>query len=182
MPLIDAVQAAGNRTDAETLTWLAESVEIRRDATPYKWGGLALILGDQTYGGVIELVESLIATGGEVGSAAKGFDRSLTSSGVDFTLSLVRDRLLTVRAGLVGPYEPYQPLIDALLAIGITYGPRYTRYGLGSLPSEADVAAARATITNQSAVVTLMNEVINPMVAAGNTVAEIKAAVAAWGA
>jgi hypothetical protein len=179
MSLKTAVQAAGSElTDAEAAAWLAESAEASRDATAYTWAGLSLKLGVTAAAGVRALVTALKADA-TAGPMAELFDASLTSGGVNFASAEIRAALSAVRAGLP---EQGQALIDAILNIGITYAPRYTLYGLDAPPTEAEVVAARAQLADEAAVAELFNEVLNPMQSDGSTVAEIKAAVAAWGA
>lgn len=91
---------------------------------------------------------------------------TLSSGGVDFTRADVRAALAAARASAPGGGAA---LIDAVLAVGVAYAPRHTLYGLASPPSEAAVAS-------------LLNEVVNPAVAEGVSLATLKSRVAAWGA
>lgn len=180
MSLEDAIRDHGlDQSDADTLAWLAEAVTLRTDRTRYSWSGVLDKLDDAAGAGVLSLVETLKASqDDETRLKALAFDKAL-GVGVDFALDKTRSNLLSVRAGLP---EAYQPLIDALLNIGMPQAPRYVRHGMQSLPTLEDIAAARAKCGNQDAVTALLNEVVNPMLAAGDSLADVKAAVAAWGA
>lgn len=180
MSLEDAIRDHGlDQSDADTLAWLAEAVTLRTDRTRYSWSGVLDKLDDAAGAGVLSLVETLKASqDDETRLKALAFDKAM-GVGVDFALDKTRSNLLSVRAGLP---EAYQPLIDALLNVGMPQAPRYARHGLQSLPTLEEIAVARKAVREAGRVAAMLNDAVHPLVAEGRSVAEIKAAVAAWGA
>ena len=160
-------------TDAECVTALDETVEISRDETSYLWGGLNIKLLENG------VDSSIVATWNEliVGlPGGKMLGEMLRSGGVNLSLDIVRGPIQAA----VGLNEQLDPLLSALLQIGIKTGKCWEKYGLESLPTETEIATARAEIQNESDIASLFNELLNPMQADGSTVAQIKTAIANW--
>lgn len=162
-------------TDAECVAKLDESTELNRDETSYLWGGLNIKLLENG------VDPSLVATWDQLIANLPGgpmLGEMLRSGGVNLSLDSVRG---PIQSAIGTTTESVDSLLNALLDIGIETGKRYAYYGLSELPTEAEVATARAETQNESEVASLLNEVIHPKVAEGATLAEIKTAVAAWG-
>lgn len=155
-------------TAAEIRAELQQTGEISRDATPHTWAGVnAALLTAGIDPAVIDAVVSGIPqiTGGV------GLNASLSSGGVDFTLTPIR--------AAIEASQLASEVKAVLLGIGITTGPKWQQLGLESLPAQQEIQDALDAIANQQAKANLMNEVIGPLVNDPNkTVADIKTAVA----
>lgn len=175
MSLQDAVNTHGLSNDDESIrAWLGETVEFRRDATPYTWSGLAKRMSD--LGFPVEVVMGLaqyIAAlpGGDM------LDRMLSSGGVNFTLPEVRLALEVVQAQAP---EPVKTVVGYLLWVGIQTTNRFQLYGMDELPTLEQIGIARTSLVEAARLNTFLNEVINPAVAQNKTVDEMKDIVAAW--
>lgn len=134
--LADAIQAEGlSGTAAEILTALVADVTIATDSTAYTWSGLSEKL---VTAGVAPMV---IAGMASVVNAIPGgdmLDRMLSSGGVNFAGPVVRAQL----AAAAQSAPQYADVIEAILSIGITTGPRWRRAGLALLPSESEIQVA----------------------------------------
>ena len=176
MDLKDAIQREDFSllSDAEVAAAFNADVELSRDSTPYLWGGLNIKLLE------LGVSPTIVASWDQTIVDLPGgtmLGEMLRSGGVDLSL----DAVLGPLQAAVGLGDANADiLLNALLSIGITMGKKWELSALETLPTEAEVAAARSAIQNEQAVATLMNEVIQPMISNGATVAEIKTAVAAW--
>jgi len=162
-------------TAAECVTALDATVEVTRDATAYMWSRLNIRLMEK--GLPLEIVMSwnqLLPTlpGGSM------LGEMLRAGGVDLTREDVRGALSAV----IGTGDAATDLLlNTLLEIGIETGKNWVRYGLESLPVEADIVTARAIIQNTQEVATLFNELLYPLLADETiTVERVKTAVANW--
>ena len=163
-------------TDAECVTVFGETVEVSRDETAYNWKGLGNKLREKGLTDA-QLVGWNTAIEGLPGCDI--FREMLRSDGIDLTDTTVRS--LIAYALATNEDETAEAALTACLDIGIHMGPLWEKYGLSGLPTEAEVAAARQSNQNQQDAASLLNECINPLVAQGASLAEIKTAVAAWG-
>jgi hypothetical protein len=181
MSIESAIQAGGDRTTAELRNWLDEAVVLSRHNVAYTWAGLSDRLGILTAAGVRQLVNAL-KQDPQSAAAAEIFDDSLKSGGVNFALDSVQEALQQMRVGMEADNNLQGvALVDALLALGVTRGPRYRTFGLDVLPNETAIDAAKTRLGNIAAVTALVNEVINPAIGQGASLVEVKALVAAWG-
>ena len=161
-------------TDAECVTAFDETVEISRDETSYLWGGLNIKLLENG------VDSSIVATWNELIIELPGgkmLGEILRSGGVNLSLDIVRGPIQLA----IGESEQLDPLLNTLLQTGVRTGKLWEKHGLESLPTETEVANARQSNQNQQDGAGLINECINPLVASGASLADIKTAVAAWG-
>lgn len=177
MNLVDALKydEFTGLTDSECVTSFNTDVTISTDNTAYTWSSLNLKLLD------LGVDLSVVSTWDQViGNMTGGsmMKEMLRATGIDFTLTPVRQMITAAIAASDNDSE--KALLNALLQIGVTTGKKYVKYGLDSLPSEQEVNAARVKIQNTNDATALINECINPLIANQSSLADIKAAVAAW--
>lgn len=152
----------------------AASVEVRDD-TSYTWSGVNERLAEM--GVPLEIVMVWDTALKDIpGGSMLG--EMLRSGGCDFTRPNLRGAL---QYALPQSSEPTATVLTALLAIGIRNVTPWSQVaGDAALPTVDEIAFAQRRITSSRWVSRLLNEVINPLVAQGKTIAEIKTAVAAW--
>jgi len=169
--LADAIQAEGlSGTAAEIRTAFVADVTIATDSTAYTWSGLSEKL---VTAGVDPMV--IAGMGSVVNSLPRGdmLDRMLSSGGVNFAGPVVRAQL----AAAAQSAPQYAEVIGAMLAIGVTTGPRWQRAGLDALPSESDITAAIAEI-DRVTTLRAMIATINTAIVDGETVDAVRQQIA----
>lgn len=170
--LKSAVQAIGpQKTAAQIVTELGELDVKSTDSTPYTWSGVSdkLIRAGIPVSAIDTLIASLPQVEGGV-----TLNASLTSGGADFSLPSIQAGLDAVGVSF-GPDSA--PLIAALKAIGVTYDSRWKILDLGELPTVEQVQTVLDQLEVESWAATVINNIIQPMIDAGNTKAEIITAV-----
>jgi len=172
MLLVDAVSRIGADLPVQDiLNALGETIEVSRDSTPYTWAGVCskLLIAGIPATVVDDLITNIVAFPG-----GKSLNASLNSGGVDFTLA-------SVQAGIDAIGDAMGPdgllLAAVLKSIGIQYTTRWASFGLSGLPTEQEVIDAISAVEVRNWANTAINEIITPMVTAGNTKAEIITAI-----
>ena len=172
MQLADAVNQLGvDLPIQDILTALNSNVEVSRDSTPYTWAGVCTKLLAAGLGptDVDAFITNIVNFPG-----GKSLDVSLNSGGVDFSLPGIQGGLDAIGSAL-GPDGA--SLVYALKSIGIQYKPQWEAFGLERIPTEQEIIDATAHIQVRDWSNTIINEIIHPMVTAGNTKAEIITAI-----
>jgi len=142
----------------------------KTDASRWTWAGLALRFGSKTVGQFDELLKS-----------TPGYDwvrLLLAGGGIDFSSDATQAALEALRPKL-------DAATDALKTIGLYQVTPWKDAGNPNDVTEPEVATIRAAIMAESAKAalaakwaTVQNEIVNPMVANGNTWDEIKIEIA----
>lgn len=123
-------------TDAkEVRERLGNQVEVYRDSQRWTMAGVMDVLGPQA---VITMERKLRA-------ADLGVFAQALASGIQFDAQSTRDALMMCAQMRV--LESAE--VDALLAIGLRYGPAWEKAGLEALPTVEEIEAAQATIATE---------------------------------
>jgi len=102
---------------------------------------------------------------------------TFVGKGIDLSLPKAQDQLTALGAANPDIAE----FCNTLKELGISHTEQWRKSGLDALPTTQQVEAALTSIADRTAVVTFLNEVLNPLLADdATTKAQIKAAVAAW--
>lgn len=153
-------------TPAEIVAALDAEVELSRDSQRWTYAGLAKRFGPTAVGQVDEGLKAI-----------PGMDwvrLALAAGGLDFSDP-------ATQAGLDSLAEAFGAEMVALLkAVGITRGKRHIAAGLNALPTEEHVTVALSQIAVSQWAAAVKNEVIEPLAASESSIADIKAAIAAF--
>jgi hypothetical protein len=164
MTINDLVTPLLARTDAEIVAVLNASTVQKSDSTRYTWAGLMLRFGTATCMGLSQLLDTI-----------KGSDpikSVLINPGVDFSLDETQGMLDQLAPALGAESTA------ALKAIGRWTVTPYNDAGFDGQVTIEQVTAARTAVVTESWWATVQNEIVNPLLAAGASKAEIKAAIA----
>lgn len=102
---------------------------------------------------------------------------TFVGKGIDLSLPTAQAQLTAL--GAANP--AIADFCNTLKELGISHTEQWRKSGLDALPTTQEVETALAEIADRTAVVTFLNEVLNPLLADdATTKAQIKAAVAAW--
>jgi hypothetical protein len=124
-------------TDAkEVLERLSDQVEVHRDSQRWTMAGVMDRLGP----------EAVIAIDRKLRAADLGVFSQALASGIQFDARSTRDALML--CGQMRVLEAAE--VDALLAIGLRYGPAWEKAGLQALPTVEEIQAVQATIATEA--------------------------------
>lgn len=155
-----------DKTDAEIVTLLNTASVTVRDSQLWTSAGLALMFGPEAVGQIDEVLK-----------ATPGYDwvrLLLAGKGIDFSSDVTQASLESLR-DILGDQ------VDALKAIGVRQISPYQEAGFEgdvTLEQVAETHADLITRRDAGAYWSQVLAVVNPMIDAGNTAAEIKAAAA----
>jgi hypothetical protein len=168
--LASVIQSLGlaDSTAAEIVEALIQTVVNRVDATPRTYGFIVREFGIEAAEGVLVA----LTAAGLNGAAA-----TYVNVGIDLSHATAQAQLTALAAANPDIAE----FCNTLKELGISHTEQWRKSGLASLPTTEEVEIALTAIADRTAVVTFLNEVLNPLLADdATTKAQIKAAVAAW--
>jgi hypothetical protein len=114
---------------------LSDQVEIHRDSQRWTMAGVMDILGP----------EAVITMERKLRAADLGVFSQALASGIQFDTDSTRGALMMcVQMGVLSAEE-----VQAMLDIGLRYGPVWQKVGLKELPSESEIEAVQATIATE---------------------------------
>jgi hypothetical protein len=172
--LANAIAMEGlNGTAAAVRESLAEMVPMPQRTSLQSIRAVKLALNDDL--DLVRIVAGTLKAVADVDPAVDMFRISLCGEGISFADAQTQEMIGDLATAGKWP----DSVRDALLAMGRPKQFRWEKLDLVGLPTEEEVKAAIAENTNRQAVASLMNEVIAPAVARGDTIEQIKAAVAA---
>lgn len=153
-------------TAAEIAAAFLADVEIKSSSSQWTYKGLAIKFGRDAVGLIDETLKSI-----------PGLDwvrLSLASTdGLDFAAEETQAGLKALRDG--GAFS--KEVAAGLLALGVESKPLWQKHGLDSTPTKEQCTDALTRIATQQKWAQVSNEIVPPMLTAGNTWAEIVAAL-----
>lgn len=159
-------------TDAGIVAELNALTVRKTDSTGWTWSGL----GDRFPVENVIAIRSKLSEMGEAGQLFK--DLLISTPGVNFALDKTQTQLEAMRPAI-------GDMVDVLKAIGVWHISPWKDAGNVADATIEEVVEIRAQIVSDAAKavveskwVTVQNEIVNPMLSAGNSWNEIKAAIA----
>jgi len=116
-------------TDALVAAWLAETIDLYRDNTPITYTRLALDVGTDA----VDAIDAVLAAVPDRSWARA----ALAGAGLDLSTNRARAEIEAMRPAIG------DTIADAILNLTLIRGPRWQSFGLASVPTAEDVAAAR---------------------------------------